>query len=406
MTPPAQSSCRSCRADAVVGVLDLGDMPVADDLCDDAPSARRAPRHRLAIGLCTECGLVQLDPATPVLASAAHGHGGGFSGTVLAHESQWAEELMALASLPERATVLDTGSGAGGLLRPFRDAGHEVRGWERDEAHAASAREAGIPTAHLDGNHEGEPGRFDLVIVNHTLSHADDLDTAVGILAASLAPGGTLAVEFHSALGILTGGQFDVVCHAHRSYLSLGALAQGLRRHDLVVTRATSLPLHGGVVRLLARPVGSEHVVDDGVAALLEQERAAGLGDPGAWTAVAQQAATTRERLRDAVLAHRSAGRTVAGYGAPSRGTTLLNYCGLGADEVPRTADRSAAKQGRCLPGAATTICSPDDLAADPPDVLVVLVWPLRDEVLAQLDHLRAAGTRFLLPLPELEEVG
>lgn len=397
--------CRSCRAGAVVSVLDLGDQPVADDLSDDAAAALRAPRYRLSLGSCGRCGLVQLDPATPLLANAAHGHGSAFSGTVLQHEHQWARELLALPVLPSRARVLDTGSGTGGLLRPFLDAGHTVRGWERDGALAAQAVAAGVPTTQLDGNRDSEAGQYDLVLVNHTLSHADDMDAAVRTLAEALAPNGTLAVEFHSALGILTDGQFDVICHAHRSYLSLTALRSALDRHGLVVTTARTLPLHGGVIRIQAAPARSNRRPEHSVAVLFDAEGAAGLGSADGWAPAAEQAARVREQLSAALAGHRSAGRTVAGYGAPSRGTTLINYCGLGAAELPRTADRSPAKQGRYLPGAATRVCPPEELAADPPDVLVVLVWPLRDEVLAQLAGLRRAGTRFLFPLPELEEV-
>jgi hypothetical protein len=397
--------CRACGAREVVTVLNLGDQPIADDLADDASDALHAPRYRLAVGVCAHCGLVQLDPATPVLANAAHGHGSAFSGTVLEHEHQWAEELLALPVLPNRARVLDTGSNSGGLLRPFLDAGHSVRGWERDEALAARATAAGVPTRHLDGNRDSEAGQYDLVLANHTLSHADDLDAAVGTLSGALAPGGTLAVEFHAAAGILTGGQFDVICHAHRSYVSLTALRFVLERHGLVVTTASTLPLHGGVIRLQAAPVGSGARPDPSVAALLEVEQVSGLGSADAWALVAQHAARVRERLVSVLADHRSAGRTIAGYGAPSRGTTLLNYCGLGVAELPLTADRSPAKQGRYVPGAATRVCAPEELVADPPDVLVVLVWPLRDEVLAQLTELRIAGTRFLFPLPDLEEV-
>lgn len=400
-----RGGCLSCGADAIVTVIDLGDQPVADDLSDDPEGALVAPCYRLSLGVCGLCGLVQLDPATPLLDSAAHGHGSAFSGTVLEHEHQWAEELLALPFLPGKARILDTGSGTGGLLRPFLDAGHSVRGWERDEALAEQADATGVPTAHLDGNRDSEAGQYDLVLVNHTLSHADDLDAAVRTLCAALAPGGTLAIEFHSAQGVLTGGQFDVICHAHRSYLSLTALRSALVRHGLAVTSARALPLHGGVVRIQAAQAGAGHRPDSGVTALLDAERAAGLGSAEAWSPVAERAGRVRERLSAALTAHRDAGRTVAGYGAPSRGTTLVNYCGLGAMQLPRTADRSPAKQGRYLPGSATRVCTPEELAVDRPDVLVVLVWPLRDEVLAQLADLRNAGTRFLFPLPEMEEV-
>lgn len=405
MTNKVNSGCRSCGASDVVTVMDLGAQPVADDLSDDIDAAQEAPRHRLALGSCGRCGLVQLDPATPVLPNAAHGHGSAFSGTVLEHERRWAEELLGLPFLPRSARVLDTSSGSGGLLRPFLDARHTVRGWERDGQLAEQADAAGVPTAHLDGNVDSEAGQYDLVLVNHTLSHADDLDAAVRTLSAALAPGGTLALEFHSALGVLTGGQFDVVCHAHRSYLSLNALSSALDRHGLAVTSAKALPLHGGVVRIQAAQVNAGHPRDDSVTALVDAEQTAGLGIAEAWAPVAEQADRVRERLSAALTAHWEAGRTVAGYGAPSRGTTLVNYCGLSALQLPRTADRSPAKQGRYLPGSATRVCTPEELAADRPDVLVVLVWPLREEVLAQLADLRSAGTRFLFPLPEVEEV-
>lgn len=401
----SQGGCRSCGEDAVVSVLDLGHHPLADDLSDRADEAVRAPRYRLSLGLCERCGLVQLDRATPLLTSASHGHGSAFSGTVLEHERRWAEELLSLPFLPSSARVLDTASGTGGLLRPFKDAGHIVRGWEQDGKFAARACATGVPTAQLDGNREGEVGQYDLVLVNHTLSHADDLDAAVERLSGALVPGGTLAVEFHSALGILTGGQFDVICHAHRSYLSLTALRGALDRHGLVLTSAQALPLHGGVIRVQAVQAGSDRPTHGSVAALLDAEQVIGLASAEVWASVAKHAALVRERLCTALTGHRSAGRSVAGYGAPSRGTTLINYCGLGAADLPRTADRSPAKQGRYLPGVGTRVCAPEELVADPPDVLVVLVWPLRNEVLAQLADLRTAGTRFLFPLPELEEV-
>ena len=401
MSARAAGRCRSCGAEAVVPVLDLGRQPVADLLADDEAEARSAPRYRLALATCTGCGLVQLDADTPVLPNAEHGHGSAFSGTVLAHERGWADEL--LADLPAGARVLDVASGSGGLLRPFADAGHRVRGRERDGELARAATAAGIPT---DGpGAPGEAAPSDLVLVNHVLSHADDLDGTLAELCRAVAPGGTLAVEFHSALGILTGGQFDVVCHAHRSYLSLSALVPALARHGLTVTTARRLPLHGGVVRLRARHSGAGVVADEGVAQVLTAERAAGLGTVQAWAPVADRAADVRERLRAEIAAHREAGREVAGYGAPSRGTTLLNYCGIGSAELPRTADRSPAKQGRFVPGAGTAVCTVEELLDRRPDVVVVLVWPLRQEVLDQLAGLRRAGTRFLFPLPEPELV-
>ena len=310
-----------------------------------------------------------------------------------------------MPALSRPVRVLDVGSGAGGLLRPFERAGHVVQGWEQDRQLVRTATASGIPTAAVDGNRARAEGRYDLVLANHTLSHADDLDAAVRSLSEAMAPDGVLAVEFHSALEILRGGQFDVICHAHRSYLSVTALGSALERYGLEILRAHPLPLHGGVVRVLAARIGADLRADGSVASRLREEQDAGLGTPEAWAAVADRAARVQTGLSARLAQDRAAGRTVAGYGAPSRGTTLLNACGLDAGQIPRTADRSPAKQGRYLPGAGTRVCPPEELTTDRPDVLVVLVWPLRDEVLAQLADLRALGTRFVFPLPELEEV-
>jgi C-methyltransferase-like protein/putative zinc binding protein/methyltransferase family protein len=407
MTDTRSAACRSCGARAVGTVLDLGTQPVADDLFDDVGAARQAPRHRLALGSCEQCGLVQLDASTPTLPNAVHGHGSAFSGTVLDHERAWAEELLQLPELRDGASVLDVGGEAGGLLRAFAEAGHVVRGGEQDARLATRASVAGLPTDHHDEHPAPDPSAaVDLVVVNHRLSHADSLDTEVARCVGAVAPGGTLAVEFHSAMGILRGGQFDVVCHAHRSYLSLTALASALARHGMTVTHARTLPLHGGVVRLQARHSAPGIEPDASAVEIMDMEAAAGLGRTGTWTAAAEQASRVRTRLRAAVIENAAAGRTVAAYGAPSRGATLLNFCDLGAGEIPWTADRSPAKQGRFLPGAATAVISPEEFTARRPDLVVVLVWPLRTEVLAQFDDLRRAGTRFLFPLPEPELVG
>lgn len=383
MTAPRLAACRSCGDSGVRTVLDLGPQPVADDLFDDAERARQAPRHRLALGCCGRCGLLQLDPSTPTLPNAVHGHGSAFSGTVLDHERAWAEELLQLPSLRDRGAVLDVGGASSGLLRVFAQAGHRV-------TDAAA----------------GPAGACELVVVNHSLSHADDLDAEVARCVGAVAPGGTLAVEFHSVEGILDGGQFDVICHAHRSYLSLTALANALARYGMTVTHARTLPLHGGVVRLQARHSGPGVEPGTGAAEIMAREAAAGLGRADAWATAADQASRIRSQLRDAVATHQAAGHTVAAYGAPSRGATLLNFCDMGADQIPWTADRSPAKQGRFLPGAATAVISPEDLVARRPDLVVVLVWPLRGEVLAQLDGLLRTGTKFLFPLPEPELVG
>jgi hypothetical protein len=248
---------------------------------------------------------------------------------------------------------------------------------------------------------ECAPGSADVVVANHSLAHALDLDRAVTDLVAPLAAGGAVAVEFHHGARLLTETQFDLICHPHRVYLSVAALVKAFARHRLRVGEAAEIPVHGGSVRIYARRGGG------GTGATVEQllaaERAAGLDGVSSHCGLARQVEVVSAKVRAFLAQARAEGRRVLGYGAPSRASTLLNHCQVTPELLPATVDRSLSKQGWALPGCRVPIHPPSLLAEVKPDFVLILAWTLADEIMDQMSEVRSWGGRFVVPLPDLK---
>jgi SAM-dependent methyltransferase len=405
-------ACRACSATVVGSILDLGAQPSADDLLDPDSEPGAEPVARLAIGVCRSCWLVQLIP-TDRAPGVSHGHGTAFSPSTLDHLGNWADETIREMGLQASSLVVDVAAGSGHLLAPFRTAGIPVLAIESDPASAQACRSAGIPTTlgvigtRVADSIVGE-GRADIVLVNHALAHIDDLADAVAGISRILAPHGTVTIEFHHVLGVVAEGQFDAVCHAHRNYLSLTALRSLLARHGLTAIDAHKLPAHGGTVRLLAVPAshaGARATPEGGrrVEAILADERSARLDRPGGFKQLGATAAATFARVRSFLEQAHSDGLVVVGYGAPSRAATLCNVAGITPRLLAFTVDRSPDKQGKLLPGCRIPILDPGVIETARPDVVLILPWTLREEIVAQLDVVRTWGGRFAVALPELQ---
>jgi SAM-dependent methyltransferase len=399
-------SCRSCRASLQALVLDLGDQPVADLLLDAQQLNGPHPTAPLRLFVCARCGLVQLPTFEVAVGdlSAVHGHGAAFSTTMRAHLHAFADQLLSNPHAPTPTAVLDVASGEGTLLEPFLERDVEVLGLEPNPAVAAAAA---VPTRHgrfdLRTARElvAERGQFDLILVNHALAHADDLNDTVAGLTRALRPDGRVAIEFHHALS-LARGHFDVACHAHAYYLSLCALEGILARHGLAIVDAKQLELHGGSVRAIAVHADRAAPVYPSVRDLRAIEREAQLDTSAGYRGVA----ATAQRVKHDFVAFldwaNARGARVAAYGAPSRGITLLNYCAVTIDRIAFTVDRSPAKQGRFLPGSGLPVLAPEAIEAARPDYVVILPWALRDEISEQMSDVRRWGGRFVVAMPEL----
>jgi len=372
--------CRSCHATGLERVLDLGVQPVADWLVDPTTPAGAEARYPLALDLCRACALLQLAEFPGEKGVDGHVHSSAISTMIAAHDAAWADEAVARLSLKPGRVVMEAAGGGQGVAAALGRRGMTL---------VAPARSPAEPV--------------DLVVANHSLAQAVDLDRAVAALVAPLGAGGTVAVEFHHAARLLTETQFDLICHPHRTYLSVAALVRAFARHGLTTLDAAEIAVHGGSVRMYAcrgaGPVGAS------VDRVMAGERAVGLGGSATPLRLAEQVETASMRIRDFLQQARSAGRTVLGYGAPARASTLLNHCGVTAELLPATVDRSAVKQGRALPGCRVPIHAPSFLAEVKPDYVLILAWTLADEIIEQMSEVRSWGGRFVVPLPDVKVV-
>ena len=378
---PAQTGagqCRSCREPVLDRVLDLGLQPVADRLVRPDALSDAECRYPLVLVLCRRCVLLQLAAFSGEERVRGHEHGAAVSSTVAEHDAAWANEMVRRLRLGPGSVVVEAEGSGGGVTRA-------LAAW-------------GVRVTHPN---ECAPESADVVVANHSLAHALDLDQAITDLVAPLAPGGAVTVEFHHGARLLTDTQFDLICHPHRVYLSVAALVNAFARHGLTVGQAAEIPVHGGSVRIYAqRGSGGPGAT---VERLLAAERAVGLDGVSSYSDLSRRVEVVSAKVR-AFLAHaRAEGRRVLGYGAPSRASTLLNHCQVTPELLPATVDRSISKQGWALPGCRVPIHPPRLLSEVKPDFVLILAWTLAEEIMNQVSEVRSWGGRFVVPLPDLK---
>lgn len=402
-------TCRACGAAVAHEVVDLGEQPLADLLLEATELPLPEARYPLVVDVCERCWLVQLrdfEGSDRILSEHVHASS-SYSSTLSAHAGRWADEAVERLDLGPGSTVAEVASGDGYLLRNFAERGIAVHGIEHVEDVAAQATASGVPTerALFDvataRRLAGEGLRADLVIGNHNLANAPDLGEAVRAMTMILAPGGTIALEFHHVLHLVQETQFDTLCHPHCSYLSLLSLVPALERNGLMMTDAAEVPVHGGSVRVWATGA-STHIGASEAARILDRERAAGLDSLDAYAGFAERVETAREGLRAFLEGLRREGRSVAGYGAPVKGNTLLNSCGISRELLPYTVDISPRKQGRFLPGSHLPVHPPSRIDQDRPEYVLILPWTLAEEITSQMAAVRSWGGRFVVPVPEV----
>jgi hypothetical protein len=399
--------CRSCGARLTHVVLDLGEQPLSNSYPDPARLDVPEPRYPLAIAVCTACWLVQLthdvDPAA--IFDGEYPYFSSVSDSWLAHAESYAERMVTDLGLGDESLVVEIASNDGYLLGAFVVRGVPVLGIEPAANVADVAVARGVPTrVEFFGRAVAEGLRAeglspDLVIGNNVLAHVPDLGDFVEGLAALIGSSGLLTLEFPHLLRLLEGREFDTIYHEHYSYFSLLAVSALFRPRGLEVVDVEQLATHGGSLRVHARATGSAPV-SPRVNALLEVERDAGLNELGIYEAFAADVEATRDDLLAFLEGARAEGRLVVGYGAPAKGNTLLNFCGVTTDLIAFTVDRSPVKQGRVLPGTHLPIEAPERLLERRPDYVLVLPWNLVDEITTQMAAVRDWGGRFVVPIP------
>jgi SAM-dependent methyltransferase len=410
---PLRLSCRFCGEPLRQTFVDLGMSPLCESYVPPERAEQMEPFYPLHVRVCERCYLVQL-PAyvRPEEVFTEYAYFSSYSDSWLEHARRYVETIVARLNLGAESLVVEVGSNDGYLLQYLIDAGIPVLGIEpaRNVAEAAASR--GVRTtvaffgADIAGRIASEERQADLIVVNNVLAQVPDLNDFVAGLELLLAPGGVLTLEFPHLMRLIEGNQYDTIYHEHFSYFSFLTASRVLEAHRLVVFDVDELTTHGGSLRLYAcHSDNDSHSVSARVTELAAREEAEGFSTLRAYSSFQQRVEESKRALLAFLIDAKRSQKAVAGYGAPGKGNTLLNYCGIRTDFVDYTVDRNPYKQGLALPGTRIPIFSPDTLAETRPDYILILPWNLKDEIVDQLGYAREWGARFIVPIPELEVV-
>jgi SAM-dependent methyltransferase len=404
--------CRLCGAKLTRTFVDLGMSPLCESYVPEARLDDPEIFYPLHVRLCDACLLVQL----PAYVSGEdifsdYAYFSSYSDSWVAHAKLYAETMIDQLGLTRDSLVTEVASNDGYLLQHFKAAGIPVLGVEPAANVAEAARARGIPTeVQFLGAGTGRQiaerhGRADLVAGNNVFAHVPDILGFAAGLRALVKDDGLVTLEFPHLLRLIERRQYDTIYHEHFSYLSLLTSSRALATAGLRVVDVEELDTHGGSLRVHARPGDGAGEPTGRVKAVLAAEEAAGLHTVTGHQEFAPAVLKIKSDLLGFLLTAAREGRSVAGYGAPGKGNTLLNHCGIRSDLVSYTVDRSPVKQGRYLPGTHIPIYAPERLAQTRPDYVLVLPWNLRQEIGSQLGYVRSWGGRLVFPIPELEIV-
>jgi SAM-dependent methyltransferase len=371
---------------------------------------RMEPFYPLHVRVCDRCWLVQL----PEYVSGAeifreYAYFSSYSDSWLAHARAYTATMIDRFHLTAQSQVVEVGSNDGYLLQYFVQRGIPSLGIEPAANVAQAALERGVPTqvrffgrqAARDLLAQGR--RADLLAGANVMAQVHDINDFVAGLKILLAPRGVITIEFPHLMRLVEGNQFDTIYHEHFSYFSLLSVERIFGAHGLTVFDVDELPTHGGSLRIYAcHDTDASHPVTRQLMALRWQERAAGMNGLRYYASFGDHVQQTKRKLLDFLIDARRRGKSIAGYGAPGKGNTLLNYCGIRTDFLEYTVDRNPYKHGRFTPGTHIPIYPPERLALTRPDYVLILPWNLRDEIMAQHAYIREWGAQFVVPIPEL----
>lgn len=405
-------SCRFCGSQRHSLVADLGTQVPANAFVPPERAQEAEERFPLRAVVCHDCWLVGLDYVVPPeTIFRNYAYLSSYSPSWVQHAARFVDTAVARFGLGARSMVLEIASNDGYLLQHVVERGIGALGVEPAENIAALAQSRGIATevAFFDPAVADRLRRrgvsADLVVANNVLAHVPSPGSIVAGLPLVLAPDGVVSIEVPHLQCLLQGSEFDTIYHEHYSYFSLGFLRRLLDASRLRVFDVERLTTHGGSLRVLACHRSSPRPTEPTVAQVVADEIAAGLEQPETFARFGTQVLRVRHDLLAFLAGARREGRTVAGYGAAAKGNTLLNYCGIGADDIRYVVDLNPLKQGHLMPQSRIPVLAPERLAETRPDYVLILPWNLRDEIVRSMSHIRDWGGRFVVAVPRLELV-
>jgi SAM-dependent methyltransferase len=406
-------TCRACGANSLGSILSLGLSPLANALIRPRNREQAEPHYPLEVLRCFACSLVQISiTVAPERLFRDYIYFSSVSDAFVAHARAIVENVIGRRSWSDTSLALEIASNDGYLLQHYRTRGIKVLGIEPARNIARIARERrGIETIEEFFNCDlarrlaAEGRRADVIHANNVLAHVPDLNGVLAGIALLLKDDGEAIIEVPSLCDMIDRLEFDTIYHEHVFYFSLTALERTFARQGLTIVDAEHLAVHGGSLRIFARrrdAAGPPNSLrSPSCTTMLEAERAWGIDSAGRYARFQDDVVGLRCKLVELLRDLKSQGRSIAAYGAAAKGTTLLNYCGLGASELDYVVDRSPLKQGLLTPGTRLPICAPEKLVETMPDYVLLLVWNFADEVMAQQAEYRRRGGQFIVPVPD-----
>lgn len=403
--------CRFCSSPLKITFVNLGMSPLSNSYLSSEDLDRMEPFYPLHAFVCENCYLVQLQEfQSPDEIFSDYAYFSSYSETWLKHAQNFVDDVVNKFGIDNTKQVVEVASNDGYLLRYFREKGFSVLGIEPAKNVAEVAIDAGIPTVlkffgaqtarvlALDGI------KADLLIGNNVLAHVPDLNDFVKGLKILLAADGIITMEFPHLLQLIKGNQFDTIYHEHFSYFSFLSAQKLFFEHGLTIFDVEEISTHGGSLRIYAcHSEEQSKVVSDRVLDMTAKERDLGLNTLEPYLSFNKKVEETKRNILHFMIKAKNEKKTMVGYGAPAKGNTLLNYCGIGIDFIEYTVDRNPHKQTHYLPGTHIPIYHPDKIKETKPDYLIVLPWNLKDEIIEQMAYIREWSGQFIILIPEVQ---
>lgn len=402
--------CMSCGTVLRHTFVDLGMSPLCESYIPEEKLNHMEPFYPLHVYVCEKCFLVQLEEyVSPEAIFTEYAYFSSYADSWVEHMRRYADQIVERLGLGRNSFVVEVASNDGYLLRHFVAKGIPVLGIEPAANVAKVAQEKGIPTlvrffGEQTARELANQGKqADLVCGANVLAQVPRLDDFVRGLRILLKPGGVITIEFPHLMRLMAENQFDTIYHEHFSYFSYLAAEAVFAAQGLTLFDVEELPTHGGSLRVYARHAGDEaKAVTERARELRGREVEAGLLRLDSYSLFGEQVRETKRKLLEFLIGAKRAGKKIVGYGAPGKGNTLLNYCGIRTDFIDFTVDRNPYKQGKYLPGTHIPIHAPERIAEAKPDFVLILPWNFKDEIIEQMAHVRSWGGKFVVPIPEV----